>query len=60
MTSRDSLDVGNMVINFSLTAGGLQQNGVFLAPGGSVLSKFDMVIPKTPVYEGMVVWILKY
>ena len=44
-----------MVANFSVIAGGVEI-AIFLALGGT--SKFDTVIPKTPDYEGMVVWIL--
>ena len=40
-----------MVTNFSLTAGGVE-NYHFLAMGGAVPSKFDIVIPKTPLYKG--------
>ena len=47
-----------MAINFSLTGVGVE-NHLFLVPGGQFLSKFDKVIPKTPIYEGMVFWILK-
>ena len=50
--------IDNMTINFSLTDGGVE-NHHFLALGVKVHYKFDIVIPKTPLYEGMVVWILK-
>ena len=42
----------------SLTAGGVEIHD-FLAQGGQFPSKFDIVIPKKPLYEDMVVWILK-
>ena len=32
---------------------------VFLALGAWFPSKFHIVIPKTPLYKGMVAWILK-
>ena len=47
----------NMAANFSLTAGGVE-NHHCVALGGKFPSKFDTVIPKKPLYEGMVVWIL--
>ena len=43
--------------NLSLTAGGIE-NCHFLALE-SVPPRFDIVIPKTPLYESMVVWILE-
>ena len=54
----NSHDVENMAANFSLTAGGVE-NHHFPALGGQSSSKFDTVFPETPLYEGMVVWILK-
>ena len=46
----------NMATSF--TAEGVE-NCHFLALGDQFHSKFDNVIPKTLLYEGMVVWILK-
>ena len=54
----DHMTIDNMGANFSLTAGGVE-NCCFQALGGQFPSKFDTVIPKIPLYEGIVVWILK-
>ena len=51
----DSLDMDNMAS--SLACGGVENCHFWL--GGQFPSKFDIVIPKTPLYKGMVVWILK-
>ena len=47
-------DVDSMATNCSLTAGGVE-NHCFELQGGQFPSKFDIAIPKTPFYEGMVV-----
>ena len=48
--------MNNMATNISLIAEGKLS---LLALGELVSSKFDIVIPKTPLYEGMVVYELK-
>ena len=58
MMSWDSLDiVDNMSINFSLTAGSVENPHFLWLWEVSSLPNF-IVIPKTPLYKGMVVEIL--
>ena len=46
-------DVVNMATNFSLTAGGVE-NCYFWHWDGQVLTKFDIVTPKTLLCEGRI------
>ena len=45
----------NMATSFT----GVENHHFFQLWIGQLPSKFDIVIPRTPVHKGMVVWILK-